>query len=679
VDREALKPPFRVRLRQNPIVLGDDASVEIEYELVDGKPPYEARMVIDGFESRTTTDGVARFALNGKSILDNVVGRFNQYGWPQMQNPRPEVRARVVDYLEAITPEFKELTGRAPKGVPVMVTVSLDATDRALQPTAISHCFLVEVAAARVTRALEPTNQERSRQYSAKTPFAPAPQKAAAERAAAEARRARLGQLDAQLATVYSDDVRKAYPHVKLTDAELARQARRAVQSANASLSLIVGRKNAARGQQVRQWSDRSGHKTDGRLVSVFADQVFLELAGGNQVTVPLDKLSDEDQKIVADSQQADEVTPADMAVAQMELLTQALDRHVRRTGGFPPAYICDPAGKPLLSWRVALLPDMGAGDLFELFHFDEPWNSPHNRQLGAFMPLAYAPARSGAARKNSTTILAFRDDGAVLADSRSLTAADVADGGDSVVVLGEVRTARVVPWSQPADIPAGDFAKLDAILEPHGSYFVVGLAGGRVAAVPVETAKEAWATAIGRADGQAPPVQFQPPAAAIDAEGEPLSLRRLQGPLRRTAEDAASDAAYAEGFVSEAGDGPVELSGREVGAVVTRVSGDAMRSRADSGSGGPTVKLGNRRHIGDIVARATGAPEGYLYQLVDSDGTFAVNALTGEIAVERPERLNPQLYPSHLIKVVAVNARQERAPVTVVGVEEGEERSAGR
>jgi len=46
------------------------------------------------------------------------------------------------------------------------------------------------------------------------------------------------------------------------------------------------------------------------------------------------------------------------------------------------PADIVDADGKPLLSWRVALLPAMGMEDLYNKFKKDEPWDSEANLAL---------------------------------------------------------------------------------------------------------------------------------------------------------------------------------------------------------------------------------------------------------------------------------------------------------
>ena len=54
-------------------------------------------------------------------------------------------------------------------------------------------------------------------------------------------------------------------------------------------------------------------------------------------------------------------------------------------------AAIRDKNGKPLLSWRVAVLPYMDHIELYRQFHLDEPWDSPHNKTLIDKMPDVFA------------------------------------------------------------------------------------------------------------------------------------------------------------------------------------------------------------------------------------------------------------------------------------------------
>jgi hypothetical protein len=57
----------------------------------------------------------------------------------------------------------------------------------------------------------------------------------------------------------------------------------------------------------------------------------------------------------------------------------------------FPPPALCDKHGRPLLSWRVLLLPYVEHDDLYQQFKLDEPWDSPHNLRLLERMPPLYA------------------------------------------------------------------------------------------------------------------------------------------------------------------------------------------------------------------------------------------------------------------------------------------------
>lgn len=47
---------------------------------------------------------------------------------------------------------------------------------------------------------------------------------------------------------------------------------------------------------------------------------------------------------------------------------------------------------RPLLSWRVLILPYLSEEELFKEFHLDEPWDSKHNIQLLSRMPKSYDP-----------------------------------------------------------------------------------------------------------------------------------------------------------------------------------------------------------------------------------------------------------------------------------------------
>ena len=75
---------------------------------------------------------------------------------------------------------------------------------------------------------------------------------------------------------------------------------------------------------------------------------------------------------------------------------------HYSDTTKFLPSDLLDQADKPLLSWRVAILPYLGKEyeALYKQFKLDEPWDSEHNFKLLAKMPTVY---RVGIEAKDSS------------------------------------------------------------------------------------------------------------------------------------------------------------------------------------------------------------------------------------------------------------------------------------
>jgi RNA polymerase sigma factor (sigma-70 family) len=116
------------------------------------------------------------------------------------------------------------------------------------------------------------------------------------------------------------------------------------------------------------------------------------------------------------------------------------------------PENIKDAGGRPLLSWRVAVLPFFAGSDLYPQFRLDEPWDSNHNKKLLARMPRVFrAPGQSADA--TDTFYQAFAGPGTALDPAKTLKMPrDFPDGLPLTLHLVEAGTA--VPWTKPEDIP---------------------------------------------------------------------------------------------------------------------------------------------------------------------------------------------------------------------------------
>jgi prepilin-type processing-associated H-X9-DG protein len=145
------------------------------------------------------------------------------------------------------------------------------------------------------------------------------------------------------------------------------------------------------------------------------------------------------------------------------------------------PADVRSPDGKPLLSWRVQLLPFLEQQGLFHEFKLDEPWDSPHNKPLLEQMPpVFHVPATP--AEPGMTFYRGFSGKRALFDKSapKGIKIAEITDGTSNTIAVVEAKEA--VPWTKPeSDIPSGEDAiatkpaELKALLDRLGGHFPAG------------------------------------------------------------------------------------------------------------------------------------------------------------------------------------------------------------
>jgi len=149
-------------------------------------------------------------------------------------------------------------------------------------------------------------------------------------------------------------------------------------------------------------------------------------------------------------------------------------------TRGFFPQDVVDQNGKPLLSWRVSILPYIEEEALYRQFKLDEPWNSEHNLKLLARMPKIYESPNLPPV-PGMTYYKAFSGPGAVLESGRRISILrDIPDGTSRTIMVIEAGPA--VPWTKPEDNPFDPkkpLPKLEPL--PHGTQTNVLFCDGAV------------------------------------------------------------------------------------------------------------------------------------------------------------------------------------------------------
>jgi hypothetical protein len=140
--------------------------------------------------------------------------------------------------------------------------------------------------------------------------------------------------------------------------------------------------------------------------------------------------------------------------------LATALHNFHDATTLFPRPAIESPDGKPLLSWRVALLPYIEQGALYNQFRLDEPWDSDHNKRLIPMMPAVYL--RPGQVHGSGKTHYQAVVGRGLLFDFKYVNGEGKPSGRPTVSITdGVSNTVMIVVakdpviWTQPEDIDA--------------------------------------------------------------------------------------------------------------------------------------------------------------------------------------------------------------------------------
>ncbi|MDR3232533.1 MAG: DUF1559 domain-containing protein [Planctomycetaceae bacterium] len=162
----------------------------------------------------------------------------------------------------------------------------------------------------------------------------------------------------------------------------------------------------------------------------------------------------------------------------QLQMLSRVCAAYAGQNKKFP-ADINSPEGKPLLSWRVAMLPALGLNDLYQKFKLNEPWDSPANLPLLEQMPKIFMPMIPNVAPPK--TVIRFFNSEGTLFSNPDLKPEEIANPQTALLYIS-VTPQYAVEWTKP-DKLAFSAEKLEEVV---GNPLLGVTAAGQTAAANV-------------------------------------------------------------------------------------------------------------------------------------------------------------------------------------------------
>lgn len=164
-----------------------------------------------------------------------------------------------------------------------------------------------------------------------------------------------------------------------------------------------------------------------------------------------------------------------------LQRIAEALNAYAVQHGSYPPPVVSDASGKPLYSWRVLILEQLGESYLAGKFRRDLAWDAPENASVLSQCPSVFiCPTLNRTQVASSANYALIMGNNTLFPSSGPLSPSQVTDGRDRTLLVVEVERAGG-EWSQPWDI---DVAKLNTKIGFGGINAIGGnhVGGGAIA-----------------------------------------------------------------------------------------------------------------------------------------------------------------------------------------------------
>jgi len=195
-------------------------------------------------------------------------------------------------------------------------------------------------------------------------------------------------------------------------------------------------------------------------------------------------------------------------SINNLKQMALAMHNYHSTYNRLPPAAIRDKNGKPLLSWRVAILPFIEQDGVYKQFHLDEPWDSEHNKKLLDKMPRVYAPLNVEG-KPGMTFCQVFTGKGTVFEDPDGNKFTDITDG--ALEHAAGRRSRQRSPWTKPEDLTFEPNKPLPKLGGQFPKIFLASICDGSVRSLSQQASQEVLRALITRNGGEVVAMPIEP------------------------------------------------------------------------------------------------------------------------------------------------------------------------
>jgi RNA polymerase sigma factor (sigma-70 family) len=172
-----------------------------------------------------------------------------------------------------------------------------------------------------------------------------------------------------------------------------------------------------------------------------------------------------------------------------LKQIVLAMHNYHDANGAMPPAAVCDKNGKPLLSWRVLILPYIEQEALYKKFKLDEPWDSENNKPLIESFPKIYGNPMVKDQKPGETNYRVFVGNGAAFDWLKGPKLQDFKDGTSNTFLV--VTAKDSVPWTKPDELAFDPDKDMTKLLGYYEDVCVTAFADGSVRAISKNAPKK--------------------------------------------------------------------------------------------------------------------------------------------------------------------------------------------